>query len=363
MNFNEVVAKVNRSDGVLFYDFTSESEAVVLDGFSKFESWGCWTDGFEASMTIKKEMLNGYCSTLLIVLHGYYPDDCSYIDFNLKINGCRLRSFRVTKRYIASKLVNYSVVVVDLFESDLTDDISLHFSIFNPSSPAEHGRSGDPRKLGLGFETLWIGDTLRDLSELDALSSVKFNLVDYMFDSRVPVIAYSFAQVVNDLLNEEGVKAFFSWGSLLGAFRHKGIIPWDDDLDMCLPIEYESLFVQRCIPRLVDIGFDVVVGRSSGNEWQGYQVKSRLHNYYDFIPPYIDIFIIDRNEGGDYFFPGGFTSVYYLEKEVFPLKTKGFGPAVINVPNNSDAILAKHYGANYLSDVKKYNHNYKTFIK
>ena len=56
-------------------------------------------------------------------------------------------------------------------------------------------------------------------------------------------IAFEILSDVAKFCDNEGIQYYLACGTLLGAVRHKGFIPWDDDLDIAIPREQYERFV------------------------------------------------------------------------------------------------------------------------
>ena len=112
--------------------------------------------------------------------------------------------------------------------------------------------------------------------------------------------------VVDTICRENGLRWWLSSGSLLGAARHKGFIPWDDDIDIVLLREdYMKLekilcqmqddeFVYHCI--WTDVDYVNIYGKFRKRDGR-VQVKNRRYDYYKWAGIGLDIFAVEKING------------------------------------------------------------------
>lgn len=113
-------------------------------------------------------------------------------------------------------------------------------------------------------------------------------------------------QVLNDVdrvCSELGIRYFATWGTFLGAVRHGGFVPWDDDLDICMLRDDYIRFIKEGV-KLLPEGYEVYNHNNKADHTKfvaNIVAKARicfepehLEKFHGF--PYIaaiDLFILD----------------------------------------------------------------------
>lgn len=54
---------------------------------------------------------------------------------------------------------------------------------------------------------------------------------------QMQIIGAEVLRIVHEVCVKYGITYWIDWGTLLGAVRHGGFVPWDDDLDISMPID------------------------------------------------------------------------------------------------------------------------------
>jgi lipopolysaccharide cholinephosphotransferase len=150
-------------------------------------------------------------------------------------------------------------------------------------------------------------------------------------------ILYNMLQRFDNIMAEHNIRYYCTGGTALGAIRHGGIIPWDDDADVSM----EKVFFDKAKKLFPRDGLKWI-----DNERFGARVSLETDTFLS-----IDIFIIESTIDG-------FSLAYEEAKqnwphevvkreEMYPLKRVKFGCITIPVVNNTEAYLARQYGEDW----------------
>ena len=194
------------------------------------------------------------------------------------------------------------------------------------------------------------------------------NTLKYTKPSIVKIL-YQMARDVDQLLTRGQINYWTDGGTTLGCVRHKGLIPWDDDIDLCIKLDDEpKLLALR--PTLETRGYDLVAYKKPF----GYKLFP-MNNSLPLPPgrlgryPFCDMFLMEKQDGR--YVPchekprKRWPNEFYLEEEVDNLERRPFGDLSLNCPGNAENYLTRFYGENWNTEgvTQEMDHLQKVFLE
>jgi len=188
------------------------------------------------------------------------------------------------------------------------------------------------------------------------------NKEDYYLTNDESYSLYKMLYDIIQILEKNGVEYWVCGGTFLGAIRSKGIIRWDDDLDIEIPEVYRG--------KMEEI-FDKSdrYGMKRSNLWYKIYYKGGENiDGKDYSYPFLDVFFMEKMSGGwRLSFPEArrlWKTEYFLDGELYPLREYKFGAYKVKGPNRYEGYFRRVYGDDWNKKaVISYNHKRESRVE
>jgi hypothetical protein len=170
-----------------------------------------------------------------------------------------------------------------------------------------------------------------------------FSPEDEMFVERMSPMEkqalYTAAKEGAELIQSIGKPWWLSHGTLLGAWRHHGTIPWDDDLDIAFPRNDIDELEQAAIAK----GWQFArLAPFLAKIWK--PEHAMYHTEKQWTWPFVDLALYDEGYEKiiiEFYYHSKFIAI--LRDDVLPIQLCEFGPLRMPVPKSPEAILNNLY--------------------
>ncbi|ELT89290.1 hypothetical protein CAPTEDRAFT_213888 [Capitella teleta] len=170
-------------------------------------------------------------------------------------------------------------------------------------------------------------------------------------------------QAIEDLLSvfhsamtKNNLTYFIASGTLLGSYRHHGIIPWDDDVDVYILSDQKM----RVMQALSSLGPQHALDAKT-KRWKLFSVFSQPIQGHSWKFPFVDISLLDDHSDWLADSDPAFVPRFSFHKDwIFPLRLRPFGRLMVWAPKNTEMVLKKSYDISICASLN-YNHREEIF--
>jgi len=154
-------------------------------------------------------------------------------------------------------------------------------------------------------------------------------------------------QVLTSSLDAANITYFMIGGTLLGSYRYHDRVPWDDDLDLIVPLSAQSRLRSAVVSS--EPNFRLFADVAAGYQWKFSASAAQPGSHTSWFSrssarwPYVDIFFYDQNATHLWNTCPWFAEETWPLRSLFPLRRRPFGDLSLPAPCDTTTMLAVNF--------------------